>query len=627
MTTMTTSRSQPAARRLVWLAALGFLVPALGLAIALFVSLDRRRDVESQKRAFERDRAAAAIRAAVDRELDAARDGRGLPRIDVVRAAARYWPTTPGAAAIRVRDGAVLPFELDATRSASERDLWLTEMPHYAAARRAERQGEFGGAALLYRRALESCGDDPVRGDSVRLALAGATLRSGDTEGAFAVLAAFDDTPRDARVALAIDALRADAHDRAGDAAAATAARERNRVRLERGDLGLGYLETVLARERYAKLPPPPALHAFYRCLAGAARRWGDAPTDPVVIPIADVACALLLGDPVDDAIGGRAVHVVPVDAVVDRAIRVSRIDADFARVEEDGDLAVALPALARTVHLVDRRPVAASIWQDRDALMMLGLALLAVVVLAAAAFATLRAASRLAHLSSMRADFISSVSHELKTPLTSIRLFTDLLRTGRVTDADRIAYYHRLIGDEAEKLSHVVGNVLDASRLEAGRRRFVPEPVDLSALVRDTAASFAGRAEAQGVAIDTGGVNGAVAVDADRDALERVVSNLIDNALKYGAGPLELATAVDGDAAVVRVTDHGPGIPAAERARLVRRFERGDHHGPGTPPGSGLGLALVTDILAAHGGTLTIDDTPGGGTTLVATLTRKDAE
>lgn len=623
---MTSPRSQPAAR-LVWLAALGFLAPALGLGIALFVSLDRRRDVESQKRAFERDRAAAALRVAVDRELDAARVGRDRPRVDVVRDAERFWPSPPGDAPIRVRDGAVLPFELDATWSISERDLWLAEMPHYAAARRAERQGEHGGAALLFRRALESCGPDAARRDGIRVALATATLRSGDTDGALDVLAGFDDVPADAHTALAVDALRAEAHERAGAADAAAAARARNRARLERDDLGLGYLDTVLARERYASLPPPAALHAFYRRLADAARHWANAPSEPVVVPIGGATCALLLGDRVDDAIGGRAVRIVAVDAVVDRAVRVSRIEADFARVEAAGDLAVPLPGLGRTLHLADRHPVAASIWQDRDALMMLGLGALAIVVLAVAAFATLRAASRLAHLSALRADFISSVSHELKTPLTSIRLFTDLLRAGRVTDAERVANYHRLIGEEAEKLSHVVGNVLDASRLEAGRRRFVPETIDLSALVRDTVASFAGRADALGVEIDTRDVNGAVPVDADRDAVERVVSNLIDNALKYGAGPLELATAADGAFATLRVSDHGSGIPAAERARLVRRFERGDHHGPGTPAGSGLGLALVTDILAAHGGALTIDDTPGGGATLVATLARKDAE
>jgi len=315
--------------------------------------------------------------------------------------------------------------------------------------------------------------------------------------------------------------------------------------------------------------------------------------------------------------------------AAILEAARKNELDAYLARrrfrlgpATPDVD-PVEVAALQRTLGLEDRAAVGRTLWEEEGARTLLLIGGLAYVGLVLGFVVILWAVNKQIRLARLRADFISSVSHELKTPLTSLLLFSDLLRSGTVTDSGKVRQYHDFIGEESGKLAHLVNNILDFARLEEGRKTYRRERLDLGAIVRAAAATFAARAEAAGTSIDASGVNGELSVQADRNALERVVANLLDNAIKYGrrGGPIRASAEREAGVVRLRVADRGPGIPPGERERLFRRFERGEHHGSDAPPGSGLGLAIVAELVAAHRGRVAIEDTPGGGATVVVEL------
>jgi two-component system phosphate regulon sensor histidine kinase PhoR len=335
-------------------------------------------------------------------------------------------------------------------------------------------------------------------------------------------------------------------------------------------------------------------------------------------------------GPELTDLAGGRPLRFETAAALM-RSARQDRLDADLARrgfaLETDGAGPgvdpVRVEALERSFGLVDREPVAATLWQDDDARTLLLLGALTYTGLVVGLVLTLWAVAKQQRLARLRADFISSVSHELKTPVTSLMLFSDLLRSGTVKDPEKVRQYYDFLGEEAGKLAHLVNNVLDFARIEEGRKTYARERLEVGDAVRRTAAAFAARAEAAGTRIEVAGTDGELTVSADRDALERVIANLLDNAIKYAgrAGPVGVRAERDGDSVRISVADHGPGIPAGQRMRLFGRFERGEHHGPEAPAGSGLGLAIVAELVRAHRGTIRVEETDGGGATFVVDL------
>ena len=242
---------------------------------------------------------------------------------------------------------------------------------------------------------------------------------------------------------------------------------------------------------------------------------------------------------------------------------------------------------------------------------------LLGLLVLVIAVLLTLdRAAERAEVLARQRAAFITAVSHELRTPLTTLRMHAELLRDGLVTDADKVRKFHTDMVQESVRLSHLVENVLEAQRLEEGRRPLRLVSTDVGGLVRSVvegqrpliaARNFSVAIEVKGTSLE-----GSV----DQQAVEQMVVNLVENAVKYAAVAdrrIDVGVHRRGDDAVITVADHGPGIPAGERQRVFARFTRVQRPGDEHIAGTGLGLALVRELAVAHGGSARIVPRPDG--------------
>lgn len=215
-----------------------------------------------------------------------------------------------------------------------------------------------------------------------------------------------------------------------------------------------------------------------------------------------------------------------------------------------------------------------------------------------------------------LRSEFLTSVTHELKTPLSSIRLFTEMLAEGRVDNEDKRREYHRLLAGEATRLSALVENVLDLGRMERGERSYDPRREDLGDLVDEAVELFRPIAEAEGLAIRLDRDDGvALPVSVDRTALMQCLLNLFENTRKYAAEGKVLQLRlerVDGEAQL-RIQDQGPGIEASQRETIFERFRRGVSQKDGSIPGVGLGLYLARRILQTHGGDLQAVDPPSG--------------
>ena len=218
-----------------------------------------------------------------------------------------------------------------------------------------------------------------------------------------------------------------------------------------------------------------------------------------------------------------------------------------------------------------------------------------------------------------LRQDFTSSVSHELRTPLTQILLFGETLELGRAGGEDSRREAVSVIVQEARRLAHLVENVLHLSRAERRMVRVRPAPTPLAPLLREIVERFAPLAGTDAVRIRTE-LDETLLVLADAAALHQIVINLLDNAIKYGGrGPVTLRAASFGDRARIEVEDAGSGVPAGDRLRVWEPFVR--LRPDGTVPGSGIGLAVVRELVAAHGGGCRVERGQAGGARFVIEL------
>lgn len=230
-----------------------------------------------------------------------------------------------------------------------------------------------------------------------------------------------------------------------------------------------------------------------------------------------------------------------------------------------------------------------------------------------------MRDAARQRRDAMQKTNFVSSVSHELKTPLTSIRMYAELLRDGRVRDAARAGKHLDVIVAESRRLTRLVNNVLDFSRLEQGRRPFARESLDAGTLVTEVAEAQRGRLEAEGMRLLVALPEGPATVVAERDAVEQVLVNLLDNAAKYAAAGGEVTLEVTAAGGVrIGVLDRGAGIAPAHRRRLFERFYRGDGALTATRAGCGLGLSIARRLMRGMGGDLIFEPRAGGGSAFV---------
>jgi two-component system OmpR family sensor kinase len=214
---------------------------------------------------------------------------------------------------------------------------------------------------------------------------------------------------------------------------------------------------------------------------------------------------------------------------------------------------------------------------------------------------------------------FLADASHELRTPLTAIRGGAQVLRLGAAADPTDLAEGLGHIQTQAERMSRLVADLMLLSRCDGGALPAVRRPVDVAGLLRAERPHLTAVAAGHPLRVAARSVT----VDADADALARAVANLVDNAAKYSpaGAPIEVAARPAGDGVHLAVTDHGPGVPEADRVRIFERFYRGDPTRARATGGAGLGLAIVAGIAADHGGAVRAEETPGGGTTIVVHL------
>lgn len=223
-----------------------------------------------------------------------------------------------------------------------------------------------------------------------------------------------------------------------------------------------------------------------------------------------------------------------------------------------------------------------------------------AIILLSAIFF--IYAAAKERHLNQLKSELMANVSHELKTPLSVVRMFGEMLRDDRIFDDDRRHEYLNIICRESERLTSLIDNVLDFSALERGKGPYHLRREDLRPAVERALEAFRYRSEQDGVEISVEVKEDLPAVLIDQEAIALAVINLLDNALKYGGRtPVELSLASTGASIEVAVRDHGPGIPKDAMRRVFERFYRGAHETD--TRGSGIGLSLVKQIAQAHGG------------------------
>jgi signal transduction histidine kinase len=268
--------------------------------------------------------------------------------------------------------------------------------------------------------------------------------------------------------------------------------------------------------------------------------------------------------------------------------------------------------------------------------------------------YAAWRAFRRQELLVEMKSNFVSSVSHELRAPIASVRLMAESLERGKIPDASRQNEYFRFIVQECRRLSSLIENVLDFSRIEQGRKQYEFEPTDLTALTRETVRLMEPYAAEKGVALklETSNIEhrtSNIELEVDGRAIQQALVNLIDNAIKHSpkgetvvvglevsgvrcqvsgelprsASPPDLTP--DTSHLALFVTDHGAGIPPEEHEKIFERFYRRGTELRRETQGVGIGLSIVQHIVEAHGGRVRVESDVGKGSRFTIELPMKN--
>jgi len=238
-------------------------------------------------------------------------------------------------------------------------------------------------------------------------------------------------------------------------------------------------------------------------------------------------------------------------------------------------------------------------------------------------ALVVLRDLTRTRQLEGVRRDFVANVSHELKTPLTSVRGFGEAIADDDKVPAGSKVFADRIVAN-ARRMQTLVDDLLDLSRIESGAWSPEPVPLDLAAVTRDVWSSFDDRPAEAGVALELA-VPAGLEVQADPDALRQVLRNLLDNALRYSppGASVKVSAVEEENRLRIVVQDEGPGIPSAHLERVFERFYRIDAARSREAGGTGLGLSIVKHMVAAHGGAVGIESEVGQGTRVWLTFPR----
>ena len=275
--------------------------------------------------------------------------------------------------------------------------------------------------------------------------------------------------------------------------------------------------------------------------------------------------------------------------------------------------LALGIKFQGTTADAIGRRWV----WQSFLILGVLSVLMIGGLVL------TYRSVNKQVALARLKSDFVSNVSHELRTPLALIRLYAETLELGRITTQEKKNEYYSIIRKESERLSALINNILDFSRIEAGAKEYDFRETDIAELVRNTLDSYRYQIEQQGFALEEQIDFGIPAVKVDREAIARALVNLVNNALKYSDSEKFLGVRLYREQSVLKleVSDRGIGIERNEQSRIFDKFYRTCDPLVHNTKGSGLGLSLVRHITRAHGGDVEVESTPGRGSKFTLSL------
>ena len=252
---------------------------------------------------------------------------------------------------------------------------------------------------------------------------------------------------------------------------------------------------------------------------------------------------------------------------------------------------------------------------------LMVGIFLAAIVT---GGWLLLRQARQSEAEAAQKTSFVGNVSHEFKTPLTTIRLYAELLEQGRVADEGKRGEYLRTIGRETQRLARLVGNALDFSRLEQGQKKYARDTLDLQAELTRLLDTQTPRLAEAGLMLHRELPTGSLPVTSDRDAIEQVVLNLLDNAVKYGSAGGEVTVrlvAKPSGGALVRILDRGVGVPPEHRNRIFDKFHRVDDTLTAEKTGTGLGLSIARQLARGLGGELRYMPREGGGASFIFEL------
>lgn len=280
---------------------------------------------------------------------------------------------------------------------------------------------------------------------------------------------------------------------------------------------------------------------------------------------------------------------------------------------DEFRELALGIKFQGTSVNAIGQR------WVRQSFLILGGLSLLMIGGL----ILTYRSVSKEMALARLKSDFVSNVSHELRTPLALIRLYAETLELGRITTPEKKEEYYRIIRKESERLTALINNILDFSRIEAGRKEYDFRETNIAELVSNTLDSYRYQIEQQGFAFEQSIDASIPAVRVDREAIARALVNLVNNALKYSAEEKFLGVKLyrANDSLKLEVVDRGIGITRREQSKIFEKFYRTGDPLVHNTKGSGLGLSLVRHITRAHGGEVEVESSPGKGSKFILTL------
>lgn len=225
--------------------------------------------------------------------------------------------------------------------------------------------------------------------------------------------------------------------------------------------------------------------------------------------------------------------------------------------------------------------------------------------------------------LAKLKSDFVSNVSHELRTPLALIRLYAETLELGRISNPEKRQEYYEIIRKESERLTSLINNILDFSRIESGKKEYSFRETDVADLVRGTLDSYRFEIEQNGFQFEQKIDSNLPQVWLDREAIARSLLNLVNNAVKYSTAEKYLGVNLyrHNGGVNLEVVDHGIGIPPKEQPRIFEKFYRVSDPLVHNTKGSGLGLSLVRHIVEAHGGEVAVESEPGQGSKFIITL------